>query len=86
MKKYSLLIEWDEESQVYVATCPEFAGIVNMGGPFAHGDTWEEAGKEAAIALEGLIESLQLDDHPLKHLPLPEPRHYKPKGALWKNK
>lgn len=74
MKKYSLLIEWSEEDGCYLGTCPEFRSIVNMGGPFVHGDTWEEVGKEAKIALQGIMESLEENSYTL-----PEPNLYKEK-------
>ena len=73
MKNYSLLIQWSEEDRCYFAICPEFKHLLNMGGPFAHGSTWEEVGKEAAIALGGIIETLKKDNL----LPIPEPQLFK---------
>jgi antitoxin HicB len=51
MLQYSMLIEWSEEDQVYIATLPEF------GGPKTHGATYEEAAKHGREVLELLIES-----------------------------
>lgn len=72
MRKYSLLIEWSVEDNCYLGTCPEFKNVVNMGGPFVHGDTWEEVAREAEIALLGIIESLEDNLYAL-----PEPNLYK---------
>lgn len=62
---YSLNIEWDEEGQEYVATCPVFPGLS------AFGKTEEEALGEAKIALQGFIETCQEQS-----IPLPEPQVY----------
>lgn len=76
MKKYSLIIQWSEEDNCYMAVCPEFRPVLNMGGPFAHGDTWEEAAREAAIALEGVIESFNDEG---QYRLIPEGIFYDPK-------
>ncbi|CAK0743178.1 antitoxin HicB [Gammaproteobacteria bacterium] len=57
---YSILIQWSEQDESYVASLPEF-------GPYAltHGATYEEALKNAKEVLELLIEDT---------LPLPNPR------------
>lgn len=60
--KYSLTVVWSEEDGSYVATCPLFPGLM------AFGDTKEEAVKEAEVALEGIIDSLKVDN-----APIPEP-------------
>lgn len=59
--KYGFHVVWSDEDNAYFASCPEFPGLL------AHGDTPEEAVKEARIALEGVIEvykesNLQLPD------------------------
>lgn len=69
MEKYSLLLQWSEEDNVFLVTCPEFEG--HLMQPFAHGDTWEEAGREGAIALGGVIEVMKDTN-----TPLPTPRLY----------
>jgi predicted RNase H-like HicB family nuclease len=60
--KYSFQVAWSDEDKTYFASCPEFPGLL------AHGDTPEEAIKEAGIALEGVIEVYKESD-----LQLPEP-------------
>lgn len=72
MQRYSLFIQFSEEDQCYLVTCPEFAPFVNMGGPIAHGDTWEEAAREGAMAVEGLI-----IDFEASNKALPEPNLHK---------
>jgi len=49
--KYSVLIQWSEEDQLYIASMPEW-------GPHAHthGRTYEEALEMAREALEVLLE------------------------------
>ncbi|MDG4549097.1 MAG: type II toxin-antitoxin system HicB family antitoxin [Candidatus Contendobacter sp.] len=56
---YSILIQWSEEDQSYVASLPEF-------GPYAltHGATYEEALQNAREVLDLLIEDT---------MPLPNP-------------
>jgi predicted RNase H-like HicB family nuclease len=61
--KYSFQVAWSDEDETYFASCPEFPGLL------AHGDTPEEAIKEAGIALEGVIEVYKESD-----LQLPEPQ------------
>ena len=60
--RYSMLIQWSDEDQVYVVTLPEF------GGCMTHGETYEEAARMGLEALESLIEVYQADGWPL-----PEP-------------
>jgi predicted RNase H-like HicB family nuclease len=52
--RYNIVIQWSEEDQKYVVSLPEF-------GPYAHthGDTYEEALKNAQEVLELLIETYQ---------------------------
>ena len=60
---YSILIQWSEEDQSYVASLPEF-------GPYAltHGATYEEALQNAREVLDLLIEDTT---------PLPNPRTFR---------
>lgn len=60
---YSILIQWSEEDQSYVASLPEF-------GPYAltHGATYEEALEHAKEVLDLLIEDTS---------PLPSPRTFR---------
>jgi predicted RNase H-like HicB family nuclease len=60
--RYPFNIEWSEEDQEYVATCPAFPGLS------AFGESEEEALREGKIALEGFIETAKAND-----IPLPEP-------------
>ncbi len=46
---YSMVIQWSDEDQVYVATLPEW------GGCHTHGATYEEAARNARELLEILI-------------------------------
>ena len=52
--RYSILIQWSDEDQKYIVSLPEF-------GPYAHthGDTYEEAAKNAQEVLELLIETYE---------------------------
>jgi antitoxin HicB len=63
--KYSFQVAWSDEDKTYFASCPEFPGLL------AHGDTPEEAIKEAGIALEGVIEIYKESD---LQLPAPQTR------------
>ncbi|HKZ80541.1 MAG TPA: toxin-antitoxin system HicB family antitoxin [Pyrinomonadaceae bacterium] len=60
--RYPFNIEWSEEDQEYVATCPAFPGLS------AFGASEEEALKEGKIALAGFIETCEANN-----LSLPEP-------------
>jgi predicted RNase H-like HicB family nuclease len=50
--KYSIPIQWSEEDQCYVVSLPEWGEYCHT-----HGDTYEEALKNAQEVLELLIES-----------------------------
>jgi predicted RNase H-like HicB family nuclease len=62
--RYSIVIQWSEEDQKYIASLPEF-------GPYArtHGKTHQEALEMAQEVLEMMIESYQETGKPL-----PEPQ------------
>lgn len=60
--RYAFNIEWSDEDQEYIATCPSFPGLS------AFGATEEEALKEGKIALAGFIETFKANK-----IPLPEP-------------
>src|SRR5262245_4446423 len=60
--RYSMVIQWSDEDQVYVVTLPEFHGCKT------HGATYEEAARRGQETLESLIETFQADGQPL-----PEP-------------
>lgn len=74
--RYSVLIQWSDEDQKYVVSLPEF-------GPYAHthGDTYEEALKNAQEVLELLIETYQEQG---RELPQPQTLH-PPDGDICTN-
>ncbi len=49
---YTIIIQWSNEDQCYVVTLPEWGEFCHT-----HGDTYEEALKNAQEVLELLIES-----------------------------
>ena len=51
--RYSVTIQWSEENQAYLARVPELPGCVT------HGDTYEEALKNAQEVIELWIEAAQ---------------------------
>lgn len=59
---YSILIQWSEEDQSYVASLPEFGSYA-----LTHGTTYEEALRNAREVLDLLIEDTS---------PLPSPRTF----------
>lgn len=64
--KYTIIIQWSDEDQAFVVTLPEFTNVMQ---PVTHGDTYEEALKNAQEVLELLIESSMEEGNPL-----PEPK------------
>jgi len=60
--RYAFSIEWSEEDQEYMATCPAFPTLS------AFGATEEEALAEGKAALSGFIATCKSND-----IPLPEP-------------
>ncbi len=61
---YSIVIQWSEEDQCFVVSLPEWGEFCHT-----HGDTYEEALKNAQEVLELLIESALEEGEPL-----PEPK------------
>jgi predicted RNase H-like HicB family nuclease len=57
---YSIIIQWSDEDQCYVVSLPEWGEFCHT-----HGDTYEEALKNAQEVLELLIETSTEDDEPL---------------------
>ncbi|MDJ0579490.1 type II toxin-antitoxin system HicB family antitoxin [Crocosphaera sp.] len=49
--RYSIVIQWSDEDQCYIVSLPEFGKYART-----HGDTYEEAVKNAQDVLELLIE------------------------------
>lgn len=60
--RYSILIQWSDEDRCYIVSLPEFGSYAHT-----HGDTYEEALKNAQEVLEMLTEEAEL---------LPEPDVY----------
>lgn len=59
MEKYKFDIEWSEEDQEFVATCPVFKGLSALG------KTEAEALKEADIVLDLFINTYEANNIPL---------------------
>jgi predicted RNase H-like HicB family nuclease len=66
MPRYSMLIRWSDEDQLFIVSLPEF-------GPYAntHGETYEEAARMGLEALETLVDAYQANGNAL-----PEPVKY----------
>ena len=62
MLKYSILIQYDDTDNIYVAKIPELQGCM------AHGKTYEDAMREIKIALELWIETAKDNE-----INIPEP-------------
>ena len=62
--KYTMLIQWSEEDQLYLVHFPEFPEQQFI----THGTTYQEAANNGQEALEGLISVLE--DH---HQSIPHP-------------
>ena len=60
--RYPFNIQWSDEDQEYIATCPAFPGLS------AFGETEEKALREGKIALTGFIETYEANN-----MALPEP-------------
>lgn len=58
--RYSMIIRWSEEDQVFVVSLPEFGAYAQT-----HGDTYEEAARNGREVLELLVESFQSEGWPL---------------------
>lgn len=63
--KYTMMIQWSDEDQLYLVHLPEFPGQHFI----THGKTYEEAAQNGQEALEGLI--VVLLDHDQQLPPLP---------------
>jgi predicted RNase H-like HicB family nuclease len=64
--RYTIVIHWSDEDQCYVVFLPEFEDVMQ---PCTHGDTYEEALKNAQEVLNLLIETILEEGKPL-----PEPK------------
>ncbi|MCP2732306.1 type II toxin-antitoxin system HicB family antitoxin [Limnofasciculus baicalensis] len=52
---YTIIIQWSDEDQCYIVFLPEFEDVMQ---PCTHGDTYEEALKNAKEVIEMLIETI----------------------------
>ena len=57
---YTIITQWSDEDQCFVVSLPEWGDFCHT-----HGDTYEEAIKNATEVLELLIESTVLEGKPL---------------------
>jgi len=60
---YEIIIDWSEEDQCYVVKIPDLPGCM------CHGQTREEAARNAGEAIEFYLECLEEDSRPI-----PEPK------------
>ena len=58
--RYTILIQWSDKDQCYVVSLPEWGEFCHT-----HGDTYEEALKNAQEVLDLLIESAKEDGEAL---------------------
>ena len=65
--KYSIVIQWSDEDQVYVVSLPEWEEVGHRG--HVHGKTYEEAVRQGEELIENLIAWAQKDG-----TPIPAPR------------
>ena len=65
--RYSMVVQWSDEDEAFLVTLPEWEGRVF--NPVSHGDSYEDAIKQAHEALVALVASAQRH-----HQPLPEPK------------
>lgn len=63
--KYSIIIQWSEEDQLFLVTLPEFTDVMQ---PCTHGKDYQEALQNAQDLIESLIEIYQEDNKPLPTL------------------
>ena len=66
--KYAIVIQWSDEDDCFVVSLPEFKDVMQ---PVTHGNTYEEALKNAQEVLALLIESAHEEGKPL-----PEPKTF----------
>ena len=60
---YSMVIQWDAQARIFVATVPELPGCIT------HGKTYEEAARQGQDAMRSWIMAAREAGHPL-----PRPR------------
>lgn len=67
MSRYSMIIQWSDEDQLFLVTIPEFFDLVVM--PCTHGETREEALRNGEEVIEMYLEAWKAEGEPI-----PEPR------------
>jgi predicted RNase H-like HicB family nuclease len=55
--RYSLIIQWSDEDQLYLVTIPEFSNIAMQ--PCTYGKTYEDAIANAQEAIAGYLDYCQ---------------------------
>lgn len=65
--RYSMVVQWSDEDQAFLVTLPEWEGRVF--NPVTHGESYEDAIKQAHEALAALVTSARQ-----RNEPLPEPQ------------
>jgi predicted RNase H-like HicB family nuclease len=63
MNRYSMIIQWSDEDQLFLVTIPEFAELVVM--PCTHGKTREQATRQGEEVIEMYLESWQAEGEPI---------------------
>ena len=64
--RYSMVIEWSDDDQVFVVSLPEWGDLIHT-----HGTTYEQAVHHDRERIEGLIAARQESGEPL-----PQPRMF----------
>ena len=64
---YSMVVQWSDDDDAYLVSLPEWEGRVF--NPITHGDSYEDAIKQAHEALAALVASARG-----RNEPLPDPR------------
>jgi predicted RNase H-like HicB family nuclease len=57
MNRYSMIVQWSDEDQLFLVTIPEFSELVIM--PCTHGKTREEAIHNGEDVIEMYLEAWQ---------------------------
>ena len=69
-RRYSMIIEWSDEDEVYIVTVPELSGCLT------HGATYAEAVKQGEKAIESWIDAALAWGRPI-----PEPKVFAHKSG-----
>lgn len=67
MNRYSMIVQWSDEDQLFLVTIPEFSDRVAM--PCTHGKTREQAIRNGEEVIEMYLEAWQTEGEII-----PEPR------------